>query len=35
MSNQISDEVMLSAVLVFMDKEAMDDEEHDERRGNF
>ena len=35
MSNPISDEVMLREVLVFMDKEAVDDEEHDEQLGNF
>ena len=35
MSNPISDEIMFSEVLVFMDKEAMDDEEHDEQQCNF
>ena len=35
MSNPISDEIMFSEVLVFMDKEAMDDEEHDEHQCNF
>ena len=31
----MSDETTLNEVLVFMDNEAMDGEEHDERRGNF